>query len=157
MGLDAAVFSLTRPSGAAPMEGPEPTVDDLPLSPLDTWYGATCTGSTAWFAPATSSSSGSRSSSTTGGRPTNDAVGSNELMLNQTNVFRQPLSQRVASKRKSCSPSSSDQSARQPVKRAGGFLDVALGVVADAEREQLHQLAGVVLVGLVLAVLLLLR
>ena len=35
---------------------------------------------------------------------------------------------------------------------AGGLLDVVLGVMADAEREQLHQLAGQVLVGVVLGV-----
>ena len=35
---------------------------------------------------------------------------------------------------------------------AGGLLDVVLGVVADAEGEQLHQLAGEVLVGVPLAV-----
>src|SRR5690606_16080432 len=37
---------------------------------------------------------------------------------------------------------------------AGGFLDVVLGVVADAEGEQFKQLAGVVLVGMGFAVLL---
>jgi len=43
--LDEAAFSLTRPSGAAPMTGAEPTVDGAPLSPLDTWYGAcACAG-----------------------------------------------------------------------------------------------------------------
>ena len=36
---------------------------------------------------------------------------------------------------------------------AGGLLDVVLGVVADSEREQLHQLAGVVLIRVGLAVL----
>ena len=35
---------------------------------------------------------------------------------------------------------------------AGGLLDVGLGVVADAQGEQLHQLAGQVLVGVPLAV-----
>ena len=89
MGLDAAVFSLTRPSGAAPMEGPEPTVDGLPLSPLDTWYG----DHLYWFDRMV------RSGHQLVERlalvfhdwwaTTNDAVGSNALMLDQTNVFRQ--------------------------------------------------------------------
>ena len=88
MGLDAAVFSLTRPSGAAPMTGPEPTVDGLPLSPLDTWYG----DHLYWFDRMV------RSGHQLVERlalvfhdwwaTTNDAVGSNEMMLEQTNVFR---------------------------------------------------------------------
>jgi hypothetical protein len=36
--------------------------------------------------------------------------------------------------------------------RAGAFLDVLLGVMADAEREQFHQFAGQVLVGMLLAI-----
>ena len=88
MGLDAAVFSLTRPSGAAPMTGPEPTVDGQPLSPLDTWYG----DHLYWFDRMV------RSGHQLVERlalvfhdwwaTTNDAVGSNALMLAQTNVFR---------------------------------------------------------------------
>ena len=88
MGLDAAVFSLTRPSGAAPMAGPEPTVDGVPLSPLDTWYG----DHLYWFDRMV------RSGHQLVERlalvfhdwwaTTNDAVGSNEMMLAQTNVFR---------------------------------------------------------------------
>ena len=88
MGLDAAVFSLTRPSGAAPMDGPEPTVDGAPLSPLDTWYG----DHLYWFDRMV------RSGHQLVERlalvfhdwwaTSNDAVGSNELMLAQTNVFR---------------------------------------------------------------------
>ena len=35
---------------------------------------------------------------------------------------------------------------------AGGLLDIVLGVMADAEREQLHQLAGQVLVWVPLAI-----
>ncbi len=34
--------------------------------------------------------------------------------------------------------------------RAGGFADVLLSVMADAEAEPLHQLAGVILVGVAL-------
>ena len=88
MGLDAAVFSLTRPSGTAPMTGPEPTVDGQPLSPLDTWYG----DHLYWFDRMV------RSGHQLVERlalvfhdwwaTTNDAVGSNEMMLAQTNVFR---------------------------------------------------------------------
>ncbi len=37
LGLDAAVASLTRVSGTAPMDGPEPTVDGAPLDPYATW------------------------------------------------------------------------------------------------------------------------
>ena len=89
MGLDAAVFSLTRPSGAAPMVGAEPTVDGAPLSPLDTWSGPHL----YWFDRRV------RSGHQLVERlalvfhdwwaTTNDAVGSNEMMLAQTNVFRQ--------------------------------------------------------------------
>ncbi len=89
MGLDAAVFSLTRPSGSAPMEGAEPTVDGGPLSPLDTWSGPHL----YWFDRMV------RSGHQLVERlalvfhdwwaTTNDAVGSNEMMLAQTNVFRQ--------------------------------------------------------------------
>jgi hypothetical protein len=88
MGLDAAVFSLTRPSGTAPMTGPEPTVDGAPLSPLDTWYG----DHLYWFDRMV------RSGHQLVERlalvfhdwwaTTNDAVGSNEMMFEQTNVFR---------------------------------------------------------------------
>ena len=88
LGLDEAVFSLTRPSGAAPMSGAEPTVDGSPLSPLDTWYG----DHLYWFDRMV------RSGHQLVERlalvfhdwwaTTNDAVGSNEMMLAQTNVFR---------------------------------------------------------------------
>ncbi|MEJ7893617.1 MAG: DUF1800 domain-containing protein [Solirubrobacteraceae bacterium] len=37
LGLDGAVASLTRPSGAAPMDGPEPTVDGAALDPYVAW------------------------------------------------------------------------------------------------------------------------
>jgi len=37
MGLDAAVTSLTRPSGAPTLTGAAPTVDDAPLEPRDAW------------------------------------------------------------------------------------------------------------------------
>ncbi|MEA2168451.1 MAG: hypothetical protein QOF76_1751 [Solirubrobacteraceae bacterium] len=37
LGLQEAVVSLTRPSGAAVMEGPEPSVDDAPLDPYNEW------------------------------------------------------------------------------------------------------------------------
>jgi uncharacterized protein (DUF1800 family) len=36
-GLRGAVVSLTRPSGPARLEGPEPTVDGAPLAPEDAW------------------------------------------------------------------------------------------------------------------------
>jgi uncharacterized protein (DUF1800 family) len=36
-GLRDAVLSLTRPSGAARLEGPEPRVDGAPLAPADAW------------------------------------------------------------------------------------------------------------------------
>jgi hypothetical protein len=88
LGLEGAVLSLTRPAGTAPMTGPEPTVDGAPLSPLDTWYGAHL----YWFDRMV------RSGHQLVERlalvfhdwwaTSNDAVGSNELMLNQTNVFR---------------------------------------------------------------------
>ena len=60
-----------------------------------------------------------------------------------------PGSWRSASKRKLCSPSSALQSLRQPVSAARQLAHVVLGVRAAvrAEREQLHQLARVVLVG----------
>ena len=88
LGLDGAVKELTRPSGAAPMTGAEPTVDGQPLSPLDTWYG----DHLYWFDRMV------RSGHQLVERlalvyhdwwaTTNDAVGSNEMMLAQTNVFR---------------------------------------------------------------------
>ena len=94
--MDAAVFSLTRPSGTAPMSGPEPTVDGAPLSPLDTWYG----DHLYWFDRMV------RSGHQLVERlalvfhdwwaTTNDAVGSNEMMLAQTNVFRRTGSARSA-------------------------------------------------------------
>ncbi len=37
LGLEGAVAKLTRPSGAATLVGPEPTVDGEPLDPLVTW------------------------------------------------------------------------------------------------------------------------
>jgi len=71
------------------MTGPEPTVDGQPLSPLDTWYG----DHLYWFDRMV------RSGHQLVERlslvfhdwwaTTNDAVGSNEMMLAQTNVFRQ--------------------------------------------------------------------
>jgi hypothetical protein len=88
LGLEEAVVSLTRPTGAAPMYGPAPTVDGAPLSALDTWYGAHL----YWFDRMV------RSGHQLVERlalvfhdwwaTSNDAVGSNELMLQQTNVFR---------------------------------------------------------------------
>jgi len=71
------------------MSGPAPTVDGAPLSPLDTWYG----DHLYWFDRMV------RSGHQLVERlalvfhdwwaTTNDAVGSNEMMLAQTNVFRQ--------------------------------------------------------------------
>ena len=70
------------------MTGAEPTVDGAPLSPLDTWYG----DHLYWFDRMV------RSGHQLVERlalvfhdwwaTTNDAVGSNEMMLDQTNVFR---------------------------------------------------------------------
>jgi uncharacterized protein (DUF1800 family) len=70
------------------MNGPAPTVDGQPLSPLDTWYGAHL----YWFDRMV------RSGHQLVERlalvfhdwwaTSNDAVGSNALMLDQTNVFR---------------------------------------------------------------------
>ena len=37
LGLDAAVFSLTRPQGEAIMDGPDPVADGRPLDPYATW------------------------------------------------------------------------------------------------------------------------
>ena len=88
LGFEGAVLSLTRPSGTAPMSGPAPTVDGAALSPLDTWYGAHL----YWFDRMV------RSGHQLVERlalvfhdwwaTSNDAVGSNKLMLDQTNVFR---------------------------------------------------------------------
>jgi hypothetical protein len=88
LGLEGAVVSLTRPVGEAPLIGSEPTVDGAPLSPLDTWYGAHL----YWFDRMV------RSGHQLVERlalvfhdwwaTSNDAVGSNQLMLDQTNVFR---------------------------------------------------------------------
>jgi Protein of unknown function (DUF1800) len=86
--LEAAVMSLTRPTGVAPMDGPEPTVDGQPLDVLETWYGDTL----YWFDRLV------RSRHQLVERlalvfhdwwaTSNDAVGSSQFMLEQTNVFR---------------------------------------------------------------------
>jgi uncharacterized protein (DUF1800 family) len=86
--LEGAVLSLTRPSGAAQLTGPEPTIDGAPLSALDTWYGDHIYWMDRmlrsehqlverlalvfhdWWATS------------------NSSVGSNQMMLEQTNVFR---------------------------------------------------------------------
>jgi hypothetical protein len=86
--LEAAVLSLTRPTGAAPMDGPEPTDDGEPLAPYDRynhdllfWLDRMVRSRHQlverlalvfhdWFATS------------------NDAVGSNRFMLDQTNLFR---------------------------------------------------------------------
>jgi hypothetical protein len=88
MGLEAAVLSLTRPSGAAVLTGPEPTIDGEPLSPLDTWYG----DHIYWMDRML------RSEQPLVERlalvfhdwwaTSNDSVGSNRRMLDQTNIFR---------------------------------------------------------------------
>jgi hypothetical protein len=88
LGLEKAVLSLTRPSGAALMDGPAPTDDGEPLAPYDHydhdllfWLDRMVRSRHQlverlalvfhdWFATS------------------NDAVGSNRLMLDQTNVFR---------------------------------------------------------------------
>jgi uncharacterized protein (DUF1800 family) len=88
LGLEKAVLSLTRPSGSAPMDGPAPTDEGLPLAPYDHydhdllfWLDRMVRSRHQlverlalvfhdWFATS------------------NDAVGSNRLMLDQTNVFR---------------------------------------------------------------------
>jgi uncharacterized protein (DUF1800 family) len=79
---DSSTPRLSAPGG-------EPTVDGQPLSPLDTWYG----DHLYWFDRMV------RSGHQLVERlalvfhdwwaTTNDAVGSNEMMLAQTNVFRQ--------------------------------------------------------------------
>jgi uncharacterized protein (DUF1800 family) len=88
MDLEGAVLSLTRPTGTAPMTGDEPTVDGAPLSPLDTWYG----DHLYWFDRMV------RSGHQLVERlalvfhdwwaTSNDGVGSNAMMLAQTNIFR---------------------------------------------------------------------
>ena len=88
LGLERAVLSLTRPSGAAPMDGPAPTDEGAPLSPYDQWghdqlywldrmvrsrhqlVERLALVFHDWFATS------------------NDAVGSSRLMLDQTNLFR---------------------------------------------------------------------
>jgi uncharacterized protein (DUF1800 family) len=88
MGMENAVLSLTRPTGAAPMHGPEPTADGQPLSPNSVYNhdhlywldrmvrsGHQLVERLAlvfhdWWATS------------------NDGVGSNRMMLAQTNVFR---------------------------------------------------------------------
>ena len=86
--LEGAVMALTRPSGEAPMDGPEPTVDGQPLDVLETWYGDTL----YWFDRLV------RSRHQLVERlalvfhdwwaTSNDAVGSSRFMLDQTNLFR---------------------------------------------------------------------
>ena len=88
MDLEEAVLSLTRPTGTAPMTGDEPMVDGAPLSPLDTWYG----DHLYWFDRMV------RSGHQLVERlalvfhdwwaTSNDSVGSNAMMLAQTNIFR---------------------------------------------------------------------
>ena len=88
LGLEKAVLSLTRPTGAAPMDGPAPTDDGDPLAPYDRyghdllyWLDRMVRSRHQlverlalvfhdWFATS------------------NDAVGSARLMLDQTNLFR---------------------------------------------------------------------
>ena len=88
LGLEKAVLSLSRPSGAAPMDGPAPTDDGEPLAPYDHydhdllfWLDRMVRSRHQlverlalvfhdWFATS------------------NDAVGSSRLMLDQTNLFR---------------------------------------------------------------------
>jgi uncharacterized protein (DUF1800 family) len=86
--LEGAVLSLTRPSGAAQLTGPAPTIDGAPLSPLDTWYG----DHIYWMDRML------RSEQQLVERlslvfhdwwaTSNSSVGSNQMMLAQTNVFR---------------------------------------------------------------------
>ena len=86
--LEAAVLSLTRPSGAAALTGPAPTIDGEPLSPLDTWYG----DHIYWMDRML------RSEQPLVERlalvfhdwwaTSNSGVGSNAMMLAQTNIFR---------------------------------------------------------------------
>jgi len=88
MGLEAAVTMLTRPTGTAAMQGPEPRADGSPLDPLGTWghdhlwWMDRMVRSSHqlvermalvfhdWFAT------------------TNDSVGSVPFMLAQSNLFR---------------------------------------------------------------------
>jgi hypothetical protein len=89
MGLEAAVTSLTRPTGVAEMDGPEPTVGGQPFTdPFEEWYGDTLW----WFDRMV------RSRHQLIERlalvfhdwwaTSNDAVGDSELTMTQTNVFR---------------------------------------------------------------------
>ena len=88
LGMEKAVLSLTRPSGAAPMDGPAPTDDGDPIAPYDHyghdllyWLDRMVRSRHQlverlalvfhdWFATS------------------NEAVGSARLMLDQTNLFR---------------------------------------------------------------------
>jgi Protein of unknown function (DUF1800) len=86
--LEAAVMSLTRPSGVAPLDGPEPTVGGAPLDVYGTWYGDTL----YWFDRLV------RSRHQLVERlalifhdwwaTSNEAVGASHFMLEQTNVLR---------------------------------------------------------------------
>ena len=86
--LEGAVLSLTRPTGVAPMDGPEPTVDGQPLDVFETWYGDTL----YWFDRLV------RSRHQLVERlalifhdwwaTSTEAVGSSQFMLEQTNLFR---------------------------------------------------------------------
>jgi len=88
MDLEAAVMSLTRPSGEPVMDGPEPTVDGEPLDPYGEWFGDTL----YWFDRLV------RSRHQLVERlalvfhdwwaTSNDVVGSTEFMFEQTNLFR---------------------------------------------------------------------
>ena len=81
-------MQFTRPSGEAPLDGPGPTIDGQPLDVFETWYGDTL----YWFDRLV------RSRHQLVERlalvfhdwwaTSNDAVGSSEFMLEQTNVFR---------------------------------------------------------------------
>jgi uncharacterized protein (DUF1800 family) len=87
--LEAAVMSLTRPTGVAEMDGPAPTVGGQPFTdPFEEWYGDTLW----WFDRMV------RSRHQLIERlalvfhdwwaTSNDAVGDSELSMAQTNVFR---------------------------------------------------------------------
>ena len=88
LGMEEAVVRLTRPSGSPVMTGDEPTVDGAPLDAYNTWYGDFL----FWFDRMV------RSSHQLVERlalvfhdwwaTSNAAVGSNRLMLAQTDLFR---------------------------------------------------------------------
>ncbi len=88
LGLEAAVRSLTRPEGAAAMDGPAPTVDGEPLDPYGRWGH-----DHLWWLDRMVRSRHSLVERMTlvfhdWFATSNDGVGSTKLMLQHTNLFR---------------------------------------------------------------------